>query len=322
MEYEDYIEEGDYEGLEKIRERRRKLYTTALNSTVLYLLSYLIVYLIYYIITLNVAENFGIKAKLFYWKIEWLTGNDSPNWYQRSIKNIFSLGPYMSFALALFVAGIYIVRRNSKGLFPLFCIWLFMHFMNMFLGSVIVGLLTTINYPYTSQILKTISDFMFFTKDATYCSDGFGYVSDWLYFTNQRKIILFIGSFIISMLIGFFSAKFFLKSSQSVSLIKTRQSRQVLIMFQTFIPWLFGSLFLLLIKFPHDTRYEIYFYLTMLVMISPSLLNVLRDPDSFRKLVILKQPKPLEIHKAYLFTTLICYLIFRVVFSFGIFVTF
>ncbi len=316
------VDEEEYEEIGLVRERRKKLIITAINSTVLYLIAYLFVYLFYYIILINRASDFGVIAKLYYWKIGWLTHPDSPNWYQYSIKHIFSIGPYSCFILAILFITFYITRRNKRGLLPLLFIWLTFHCLNMFFGSIIIGLLTTINYPYTSQILKTISDFLFFTKDAAYCSQGFGYVADWLYFTNKIKITLFISCFLVSMLLGFFSAKFFLRSAHSISLINGRQNRQVTIIFQTIIPWLLASLFLLLIKFPHDTRYEIYFYLTMLIMISPALLNVLRDPESFRQLLILKQPKALEIAKPYLFTMLISYLVFRIVLSFGIFVSF
>jgi hypothetical protein len=322
-EYPEYGEYGELEEFEDVFEkqaRKRKLLITAINSTILYLLAYLINYMFYYIVTINRAADFGIKATLYYWKIGWLAGPDSPLWFQYSIKYIFSVGPFSSFGLALLFVGIYAVRRTTKGLLPLFCIWMALHGLNMFLGSISVGLLTTINAPYTSQILKTISDFIFFTKDASYSSQGFGYVADWLYFTSTTKIALFILAFVISILLGFFSAPLFLRSSQSAQLIRSKQSRHALIIFQTIIPWLLGSLFLLIIRFPHDTRYEIYFFLTMLIMVSPSLLNVLRDPASFREILIMKQPKQLEISKPFLFTMLGAYALFRFIFSYGIFV--
>lgn len=323
MVYEDYLEIDELDEFEDLKEkknRRRKLFITAINSTILYLLAYLINYLFYYIVTINRAADFGIRAKLYYWKIGWLAGPDSPFWFQYSIKHIFSIGPFASFALAILFTGIYIIKRGSKGFFPLFCLWMILHALNMFLGSISVGLLTTITYPYTSQILKTITDFIFFTRDASYSSQGFGYVADWLYYTKQTKVILFILSFVVSIVIGFFSAIFFLKSSFSAQLIQSRQSRHALIIFQTIIPWLFGSIFLLILRFPHDTRYEIYFYLTMLIMISPSLLNVLRNPASFNEILILRQAKSIEISKTYLIIMLLSYIAFRLIFGNGVFV--
>ena len=323
MAYEDYIEGDELDEFEDYREkaaRRRKLFITAVNSTILYLLAYLLNYLFYYTVTINRAADFGIRAKLYFWKIGWLAGPDSPLWFQYSIKHIFSIGPFASFGLALLFTGIFIINRTQKGLFPLFCLWVVMHALNLFLGSISVGLLTTINYSYTSQIMKTISDFIFFTRDASYSSQGFGYVADWLYFSKQIKISIFILSFIASILIGFFSASFFLKSSHSAQLIRSRQSRHALIIFMTIIPWLFGSLFLILIRFPHDTRYEIYFFLTMLIMISPSLLNVIRNPASFREILIPRQTKSIEISRFYLIIMLVAYIAFRVIFGNGLFV--
>ena len=77
MVYDDYLDINELDELEDFREkqdRRRKLFITAVNSTVLYLLAYLFNYLFYYIVTINRAADFGIRAKLYFWKIGWLAG--------------------------------------------------------------------------------------------------------------------------------------------------------------------------------------------------------------------------------------------------------
>lgn len=300
----------------------KKYIITAVNSTVMYLLAYLFVNIYYQVITINRAYSFSIDAKLLYYKIGWLKGPDSLLWTHESVKHIFAIGPILSFALAIVFIVIYIFARQKKGLFKLFCVWTIMHSLNMFLGALLIGILTTINFPYTNQILKTISDFMFFTKDVSYSSLGFGYVSDWMYMNNKTKAALFIISGLLSLIIGFFSPRFFLKTAQSKSLVKNKISRQSTILFQTYLPWLFASLFLLLIKIPHNLRYEIYLYLSMLIIIFPSVFNVLRNPKSYRTIMIVKEPKPISIHKPLLIFTIILYIAFRLIFNNGIYVNF
>ena len=130
MGYDEYMEGEELDEFEDIRERaarRRKLLITAVNSTILYLLAYLLNYLFYYIVTINRAADFGIRAKLYFWKIGWLAGPDSPLWFQYSIKHIFSIGPFSCLFLAAMFCGVYVVIRDKKGYAPLLFLWLIFH---------------------------------------------------------------------------------------------------------------------------------------------------------------------------------------------------
>ena len=296
-------------------EKWRKLVITAINSTSLYLLAFLIVYLIYNILTINWAAEFGIHSRLLYWKIQWLDVKGYKAWNLHSIQQIFSIGPLSCLLLSLLFLGVYVITQNQEGLYSRFYLWIIMHSFNMFFGSIIIGIITTINYTYENQIVKVIADKVFFTMDDTYSSKGMGYMFDYMFLSSVSKFILFIITFTATVIVGYFSARYFLQSSHSASLVKNDKNRKIFMIFQTIIPWAIGTIFILIIKYPHNTRYEIYFYLSMLLLIVPSFIHVYKKPPSFKKINIIKQTGEMSISKIYLITTLIFYIIFRVAFS-------
>ena len=306
-------------------DKGKKLFITLVNSLVLYLLAYLVVYLFFNIITFIRGTDFGMHARLVYWEIDWVTdwisGYGFNAWNEASVKNVFCIGPFSSLIISIIVALYYIFRSRKNDLTSLFCLWVILHSLNMFFGSVITGIITTINYNYDNQFLKVISDTLFFTKEHLYSSWGMGWVFDYLYYSKKLKLFIFIVCFLITIVIGFFSAKFFLTSSQSTILVKNSKNRKSLITYQVVLPWALGTIFLLLFKFPHDIRFDMYFYFTILLFIIPAYINVRRNPRMLNNIEIDEREKAMSISKINIILLIIAYLAFRIFFTDGIYIS-
>jgi hypothetical protein len=145
-----------------------------------------------------------------------------------------------------------------KGLTKLFYLWLSYHSLNFFLGAFVAGVIT---------------------------KQGLGYVIEWMYLPT---VIRFGASiiFLFSMgLIGFFNAKIFLESSNSMYWTQSSQ-RPILVLFGAILPWAFSVIFLFILKFPflipqHENivQYDSILYVTMIFLIAPMLANFQVKPE-------------------------------------------
>ncbi len=231
------------------------------NSTVLFLITYIIAFLTYQLTVIFVASFFGIDSVLYYYEVFFPIGNYNTLWTRFNIIMITLSGPLIS----LIAGGIYYKFFLPRDVFgpvtKLFFLWLTFHSFNMFFGAYIAGFIT---------------------------EQGFGYVINWLYLRFMIKLTLVMLSLFVMMVIGYYATKPLLETSNSYQRIN-QENRKYFILTQALVPWILGSLILILIKIPNRNPqheniivYDLIILATLVFAIVPTFFNKKAIPDSLR----------------------------------------
>jgi hypothetical protein len=205
---------------------RKRLVFMMINSTAAYLFAYLLSYLFYQVITLIGANLTGVSGTLYYYEILFGIPNLSSEWTHGRMLVVSAVAPVLSM-----VAGYLILFRVAskfpwKHYFLLFLLWLGFHLSNSFLGGIIAG---------------TITD------------HGIGYALDVLFWPVFLIYFLLSLTGLLSLsLIGNACIETTLKTTSSGYWL-IRKNRQQYILFTLILPWLIGSIFMVLIKYTDQT---------------------------------------------------------------------
>ena len=216
---------------------KQKIY--AFNSTVLYLLAYLIAYSLQQLVTVFMGGSNHIPAELFPGHIAFKIPDDA--WRVSEVVSTYGPGPFACFLLALLATFVFNKIKLSGGLRKLFFLWLLLHGFNLFFGGLVAGIIA---------------------------KSGFWYAVRWSIPSNSATIAITVLFGFLLLLIGFLSAPGFLLSCDSITLIQFG-NRQKLLISMVIIPWLAGSLVLLLLKLPDLNYYDNLLHLTMLLLLLP-----------------------------------------------------
>ncbi len=225
-----------------IKDERKNFRLIAINSTIIYVFSFLFVFFVYQFITAFIASQYHIRLIFYYDQLKFLTPDNSPFWYSDSAVTIFASGPLFSAFMAFIFIMLYQKFSNNESLIKLFFLWGALHFINRIIGSFIIG---TIFFLYGSNL-----------------------IADWLYLGMEMKILLVAIAIIVLVVIGSYSINAILASANSFTLLKTN-NRGVFIKNQIFIPWLAGSIILLILYLPKIPLHETLINVTMLIMLLP-----------------------------------------------------
>jgi hypothetical protein len=242
----------------EIQRQRKRLLHFAVNSTVLYLIAYFATYITYQAVVMFVASRFGLNSVFFFYEVAFPAGNNSTLWSSFNIILITFSGPFICLMLGLYYLLLKARKEHVKGLEKLFYLWMAYHSLNFFLGAFVGGVIT---------------------------KQGLGYVIEWMYLPTFLR---FGGAiiFLFAMgLIGFFNAKIFLESTNSMYWTQKKQ-RPILVMFGAILPWAFSVIFLFVLKFPfvipqHENilQYDSILYVTMIFLLAPMLVNYIVKPE-------------------------------------------
>jgi hypothetical protein len=183
-----------------------------------------------------------------------------------------------------------VVAKHSRfvGLRKLFIIWTSFHLLNHFFGAFPSGVVT---------------------------DEGFGYVAAWLYMNTAFKFMFSLVSLFGLGVIGFYSAQLILETSDSVNRIKT-DYRLSFLLTQLALPWLIGTIILLLLRLPKtfDYPYETLMFFSLAFMVIPPFFNEKVKP----KLNLLKVKKKRNIHLGYLALMLVLIAFLRIMLGIGL----
>ena len=271
------------------KERRKHFLIIAGNSVVLFLLSYLLIYAIAQIVTMFVALNFDYKVILFYHKIYYAI--DATDWTADSVKILFSIPPFTGLVLGIVSIIIYSTFQNEGGLLKLFFLWMFIHGMNMFFGSLLMG---------------------------TLLNKGFGWVIAYLYYMDTGKMIFSILSIFALIAIGGVVSKSFLISGNSYFNFLNRENRKFLLFSQVLLPVFIGTIILILLKIPNNFYYttedEALFETLKLSSVVFVLIPIVMSFRTYHEIYFDEEPKKIRLAwKFFLFTILLV-----IAFRFGI----
>jgi len=215
----------------------------ALNSTALYLLSYFCLYLIVQAATIGTSMMFNYPTTLYYDRIYFNV--DVEAWYHDSVKTIFSSGPLLAFLTGTIFIILFANKKEMTGIFKLFFIWGFLHGVSMLFGAMLVG---------------------------TLFESGIGHVIDWMYVMDTGKVMYSIVSLFVLAVAGFLVIKPFLLSGNTYFQNMLQGRRRTFIWAQVIVPYVLGTLLMILIRLPGFMVYETFTTFTIAISLAPVLL--------------------------------------------------
>jgi hypothetical protein len=224
--------------------KRRQFALISFNSTVLFILAYLFLFLISQAITVIAASFFNYPTTVYYYEIYF--NIDPESWYHDSVKTIFSAGPLVNFVVGITFLIIYSNIREAAGPFKLFFLWGFLHAVNMLFGALLVG---------------------------TLFETGVGHVISWMYIMDTGKVLYSIISIFFLVIAGIISTKQFLISGNTYYNEINKNNRTSFITAQVFMPYLFGNVFLVMLRQPRFIFYDTFIGIAMIICIIPVLIS-------------------------------------------------
>lgn len=216
------------------------------NSTVVYIFSYLFVFFMYQLAMALMAKEFNIRTMLTFYKLSFLTPDDSGRWYVDSALTIFSSAPLLCIIMAFVCIMLYRAAIQTTSLFKLFFLWTAIHSLNRLFASYAIG---SVFFQYDSNL-----------------------IADWLYYGPEIKIFFSAICVIILYIIGNYTTSAILSSADSFLLIN-KKNRNNFIRSQLLYPWLTGSLAVFLFFMPHFPLRENVLNISLGIMILPILLR-------------------------------------------------
>ncbi|MCX6257561.1 MAG: hypothetical protein NTW49_06675 [Bacteroidia bacterium] len=256
-------------------------------STLCYILAQLTIYLVYQSVMIIVAHQYNLPTVLYYYKTAFPTPPTSKLWTEYNIINTFASAPVFLLLLGTIIYFVFEKVRSNKNFYKIFILWLYIHSVGYFIGSVISG---TITVKY------------------------FGWALAWmgaLSFLPKLALIPFLA---LLFIVGFRSISMFIQTAPDYQYIKNLESIRNYLYSTVVFPFILGNIVIFLIKLPELTPYEVLIYFSMVFMIFPFMIQ-LREYGNFKIAVMNREPKfPLKLS---IFTVLVL-VIFRIWLGYGI----
>ena len=272
-----------FDNEEQLSEEREKqikkgFYYYTINSVALYIIAYLLVYMVYQLTVLIVASRWGLDSVLYYYDLAF---NDySPLWSRYNIIVVTFSGPFISLVIGFIFYKWIADRPKVKSFLKLFVLWIGFHGFNLFLGAFVSG----VSFD-----------------------EGFGYVANWLYLNVFWKFLLSLVFLSILAMTGYFSARKFLETSNSMLRVR-KKYRTRFLFHQVVLPWFIGSAIILLVKIPNNMPYEAGTLVTMMFAVVPVLFNLKAEPRPN----MIGTHKPTKVMWSYIIMVLVILLLYRV----------
>lgn len=263
-----------------------KRMTITVNSTMIFLLTYIITYLFYWLTCMLIASWYGLDSILYYYDLRF--NDHSPLWNRFNILVVTGVPPFLCLFIAIWLFQVMAKRERYVSLQKLFILWLSFHMFNHFFGAFPSGVVT---------------------------DEGFGYVAAWLYMNTAFKFMFSILSLFVLTVIGFYSAERILETSDSQTRIKS-EHKTSFILYQTALPWLIGTVLMLLLRIPKnfDYPYETLMFFTLAFMVIPPFFNEKVKP----KLNLLKIKKKRRLNLGYIAMAIALLLFLRIMLGIGL----
>ena len=256
-----------------------------INSLMFFLLSY---FFIAFFDKLSMSISsllFEYKTVIYYYGIEFLVDYD--DWFADSVKTIFATGPITGLIIAFLSLIIYSMIYLENGILKTLLLWAIFHGFNRIISGTLIG----------SMI-----------------GQGFGYVIMYLYYSDTGKLIMSLMMITISVIIGTVSTKYWIMTSNSYYNFSKPNNRQVYILNQVFLPYVFGNIIIYLINLPNTLTYDTLVNIFMIFMIIPPiLLNKYQQELYFDE-----TPKTISISIKVILFTILFIGAYRILLDFGL----
>lgn len=215
-----------------------------IHSITYYLLSYIFILLIFQAVTVISAQFFDMSAIIHYNSMAFVTGKQ--HWTFDSVKLIYASGCISALLIGLICLIIFNKAIAFEGLLKMFFFWGFVHGLNMFIGSVVLGA------------------FLF---------EGMGYVYAWMYIQDTAKIILLFSGLVILIGTGTLMIKPMLLTANTYYGSSNAEIRMAFKREQFLYPYLISTVILILLRLPLSL-YELLLLITPGIMLLPLFSNL------------------------------------------------
>jgi hypothetical protein len=255
------------------------------NSLSLFLLAYLSIYLLNLMVTGVAAVVSNIPATVYYHGLDYIIrGKD---WTTDSINIVFSSGPMIMLILSVVFIIIYISVAAETGMLRLFLLWALYHSLTRCFGEILVGAIL---------------------------NQGFGYVILYMFIMDTGKLILTISTFVAMFTIGLFLARFSLFSA-NIYFNELKQSNRLRFVLNQFLyPFFAGNIIIFIVKLPEVNIFDIAVNATQILFLIP----VMILSGSIEDLYFDEDPRTIRLIRILPVAALILFLLFRIIFGFGI----
>ena len=255
---------GQFGRFLQMRELRRDVFISMINSTFLFIAAFFIMYFGNKLITILTAQFFDIPAVLYSYRIFWPLYTYSSLYTRLALIVIFAMGPIFSLAASFGLYRVYMWIRKYPLNLKTLVLWMAFHGFNLFFGAYISGVITR---------------------------TGFVYTTEWLFYSHVfdvEEIIFMIVSIITLIIIGYFMTKQFISSATSVRMIDPK-TRLYFIVGKVLLPWLFGTGVLFLMNYPRNPPELLVLYGVSLLMIIPVLATYNSPSNQLVKLAAVRK---------------------------------
>lgn len=255
------------------------------NSTAFYVLAYFFVYIVHQLITVFAARSSGIRSELFPGHIEFKIADSQ--WLKNDVISVYAAGPVVCLTLAILFLIWFHKAAKRRGVKKVFLLWVFIHGLNVFFGSLLAGCIA---------------------------ETGFWYAIQWT--VLNYAFVWIIGGLLALVLLtaGVFLAPTFLLSCDSITLMQIENRKKMLAATLVY-PWFFGSLFIAILKIPDLHLYESLQFLTILFFLIPAYFQNLKNPISQN----VEAPQRTRLVSGTIILTILGALIFRIIVHNGYF---
>jgi hypothetical protein len=213
-------------------------FTQAINGIFAYVAAYLLVTIFYQLASLIAGSTFSMGGTWFYYLVEMdpLDGH----WKRKAIVASYAAGPITALVLAVLALVFYFnIFKYKSGIIKLLLVWIFIHGINLSLGNVVVG--AVLNY------LKFTNTFR-----------GAGHALVWGRIEGLTLMVTAGSALVIQLVAGFMSFSIILQTALSRRLLFGGSgARFKYLVTAVLIPWMVGTMVLLLIKIPHVEPFDL-----------------------------------------------------------------
>ncbi len=252
----------------------------------MYLTSFVLLYCINQFFTAYIGTTYDLDSIIYYWGVR--TQPQSGIWIKRGIIVTYSAGPLLLLALGLIFRRLHSVYlRKMRGMLKLFFNWLYLHAFLFFFGATIVGVIL---------------------------GQGFGHALLWAFIPYPMLLFLAIMSLAFLVFIGMASTRSFLQNAQTSDLLEEGSNRIRFIMAVSVFPYITGSVFLFLLRYPENTRLDVSLWLMMI----PVLIPVLSFANAVRKVSIVRDLEVVNINWRFIAICVTVLLGYRIGLMYGV----
>jgi hypothetical protein len=228
---------------------KNKFIISAINGTGLYVLAYSLVWGLYDVVKVQASRFFHLRGIWNPSRVVY-TLSDS-EWWRTAVVTVYGVGPLVGLLLGVVAFRWYWQsERARRGQRKLLLLWVAFQGCNAVFGALLAD---------------------------TFTKSGSWYVFDWLFrLGNGVNVGLALLAGLVQLGVGYFGAIAFLQAHDSKTVMRYA-NRQKMVVSTLVVPWVAGSLFIMLLKQPYLTIQESLHLAMMGLLITPMALGCLNE---------------------------------------------